>query len=130
MHLPSIQIYRGFAAFLVMMYHLMQLEQQELGRVGSTATPWISSIWQNGYAGVDVFFVISGFIMAHVTQNSARSAPAAAKFLFARFARIFPLWWFFVSAYALCKILIHVYINLDGESWAGLADRSPRLNIS
>jgi peptidoglycan/LPS O-acetylase OafA/YrhL len=39
-----------------------------------------------GAAGVDLFFVISGFIMATIAK------PSAGRFLFDRFWRIFPLW--------------------------------------
>jgi peptidoglycan/LPS O-acetylase OafA/YrhL len=43
-----------------------------------------------GRAGVDVFFVISGFIMFHTTQNNARTT---AQFWTDRIIRITPLYW-------------------------------------
>jgi len=32
-----------------------------------------SGIWDRGWAGVDLFFVISGFIMVYVTRETGRS---------------------------------------------------------
>jgi exopolysaccharide production protein ExoZ len=53
--------------------------------------------WSNfGASGVDIFFVISGFVMALTTQGSPRalSAPHAAyTFLLRRLIRVVPLYW-------------------------------------
>jgi exopolysaccharide production protein ExoZ len=45
-----------------------------------------------GAAGVDIFFVISGFIMAHVSRGKT-----AREFLTDRFWRIYPLWFVAMS---------------------------------
>ena len=51
-----------------------------------------------GFAGVDVFFVISGFIMAHTTHDAAGAAPAWS-FIRRRVARIYSGYWpFFLLA--------------------------------
>ncbi len=65
--IETIQVLRLFAAFSVMMVHLPLIE------VG---------IW-----GVDIFFVISGFIMMYVTDINDRS------FFLKRIIRIVPLYW-------------------------------------
>ena len=44
-------------------------------------------------SGVDLFFVISGFIMMHITPKAHRSWRDQAIFLFRRFARIYPAYW-------------------------------------
>ncbi len=69
--LRSIQYLRGLAALAVTAMH----------------TGWTYS--GIGAAGVDVFFVISGFIMVHVSRREA--APLA--FLRARALRVVPLYW-------------------------------------
>jgi exopolysaccharide production protein ExoZ len=71
----SIQYLRGFAAVGVLLYHASQ-------RAGAT--------FGAGAAGVDVFFVISGFIMWTV---SARRATGPGDFLLRRAGRIVPLYW-------------------------------------
>jgi len=92
--LYNIQFLRFVAAMLVVLYH------------SATQIPANDSIFQAifsagellGFAGVDIFFVISGFIMAH---TSAAHSGAAESFKFARrrLARIFSGYWpFFVLA--------------------------------
>jgi exopolysaccharide production protein ExoZ len=71
----SIQYLRGFAALAVVLYHASQ-------RAGPT--------FGAGAAGVDVFFVISGFIMWTI---SARRATGPGDFLLRRAGRIVPLYW-------------------------------------
>lgn len=71
----SIQYLRGFAALGVLLYHASQ-------RAGPT--------FGAGAAGVDVFFVISGFIMWTI---SARRATGPGDFLLRRAGRIVPLYW-------------------------------------
>jgi len=46
-----------------------------------------------GNAGVDLFFLISGFIMVYVTSNRDRGVKPAFEFLFSRACRIYPLYW-------------------------------------
>ena len=72
--LQSIQILRGLAASAVLAFHAAQ-------RSGHSFTI--------GAAGVDVFFVISGYIMWSVM----RDGPSPRSFLTRRLARIVPLYW-------------------------------------
>ena len=65
--IDSIQILRFLAAFSVMMVHL--------------------PLFGFGAWGVDIFFVISGFIMMYVTESNERN------FLVKRIIRIVPLYW-------------------------------------
>jgi hypothetical protein len=46
-----------------------------------------------GEIGVDVFFVISGFVMAPVTHGLPPGVRSARSFMAARFARVVPLYW-------------------------------------
>jgi exopolysaccharide production protein ExoZ len=73
--LRSVQYLRGFAAFGVLIFHAAQRSGREFGV---------------GAAGVDVFFVISGFIMWVVT---CRRPTGPAEFLLRRVQRIVPLYW-------------------------------------
>jgi exopolysaccharide production protein ExoZ len=71
----SIQYLRGLAALMVVANHTIPLQY---GLIGA--------------AGVDMFFVISGFIMWVVTQSRETSG---AEFLYNRIIRIAPLYWIF-----------------------------------
>ncbi len=108
MRLASIQIMRGLAALLVTLYHVRALETLAIADSGmvlsATGAPepgLMSGLWGNGFIGVDLFFVISGFIMVYVTRDLAQGWRPVASFLFARASRIYPLWWLFASVMVL-----------------------------
>lgn len=94
MKLPSIQLLRSLAALLVAIVHGAGFERTILQENGSAESPLVSGLFLNGYAGVDLFFVISGFIMVWVTRTQRHGANAGLEFLFARTTRIYPVWWF------------------------------------
>ena len=75
--LPEIQGLRAIAVTMVLLFHF-----QLLGA-------------QGGFAGVDMFFVISGFLMTSILQNR-REKPARkllSEFYSKRFWRIVPAYW-------------------------------------
>src|SRR6056297_2155052 len=96
MQLRSIQALRGIAAVLVMLSHLHGVETRY-----SEEAPILSSAWIFGVSGVDLFFVISGFIMVWVAGDLAANGRQAGAFLFARICRIFPVWWLFLGLMSL-----------------------------
>lgn len=93
MRLISIQYLRGVAALLIVVYHsFVQLERFGLDR----PAPQILS------SGVDIFFVISGYIIWHITfkNNVSRTT-----FVRHRLTRIVPLYWAITTLY-LAVLLI------------------------
>lgn len=107
MKLTSIQVLRGLAAFAVMMSHLYAMEANAVAQSGALDSPLLGAVWEKGFAGVDLFFVISGFIMVYVTAGRERGAASAADFALARASRIYPLWWLFMIATAIYFMMIH-----------------------
>lgn len=95
--LLNIQFLRFAAALAVVLYHASQHVQATGADSG-----WIFSAGQAaGFAGVDIFFVISGFIMFYTTRESAGPRPAL-DFLKRRLARIYSGYWpFFLLAAAV-----------------------------
>lgn len=80
--IASIQMLRGIAATMVVFVHLdIQLKRLAFGQIGSA---WMAT-------GVDIFFVISGFIMWVTTAK--RSQITGAEFMKNRIIRIVPLYW-------------------------------------
>ena len=77
-NLTSIQLLRAVAAMSVVFFHM-------------------ETVPQLGIFGVDIFFVISGFVMAMVTSQN--TAPGA--FLLSRIIRIVPLYWILTTALAV-----------------------------
>ena len=90
--LESIQALRGIAALLVLLFHMTAFQSQ-MAEGNPSDVKLVSGIWDNGWAGVDLFFVISGFIMVYVTQNFGRGLRDVGQFIVSRITRIYPLWW-------------------------------------
>jgi exopolysaccharide production protein ExoZ len=91
-NLTTLQSLRGFAALAVCIAHLQGVEAKLGGSL-------ILGKWAEiGFAGVDLFFVISGFVMAWVTRADQGHIAAIPRFYLHRFARIYPLWWIVLTA--------------------------------
>ncbi|WP_299260368.1 acyltransferase [uncultured Kushneria sp.] len=87
--LVSVQALRAFAAWLVVFHHFMQVffnfEADNLaGHLLST----------RGQMGVDIFFVISGFVIYITTADRSIKT---LRFLWQRAARIVPVYWFYTA---------------------------------
>lgn len=90
--LESVQALRGIAALLVLFFHMAEFQRQMLGsNISDIAL--VSGFWDRGWAGVDLFFIISGFIMVYVTRQTGRSVGDVRRFMTSRVTRIYPLWW-------------------------------------
>lgn len=86
----SIQVLRGVAALLVVAAHLQVIEQK-YSHGGVILPAWL----EYGKVSVDLFFVISGFVIATVTRGQFKSRRAAGHFLFQRMSRIYPPYWLY-----------------------------------
>jgi peptidoglycan/LPS O-acetylase OafA/YrhL len=88
-YLGRVQILRFFAATAVLFAHLQHEALAHLpGAVGFRPFSLI-----DGGFGVDLFFVISGFIMYHVSAEKFGCEGAAREFLVRRYLRIAPLYY-------------------------------------
>jgi exopolysaccharide production protein ExoZ len=91
-NLTSIQTLRGIAALVVALAHLHSVET----KFGADA---LLGNWAIvGFGGVDLFFVISGFVMVWVTRSDQGRLQTIPRFWLARFLRVYPLWWLALSA--------------------------------
>ena len=82
--LDGVQALRGIAAMLVVLLHYRvdlnnRYTQSNLGEL----------LFGQGYIGVDLFFVVSGFIIVYATHGQSLIVP----FLIKRFLRVVPLAW-------------------------------------
>lgn len=69
---------RGVAAVAVVLFHYSQLE----------GTPWL----RRGWLAVDVFFCLSGFVIAHSYQHKLEQGMGFLAFARARLSRLYPLY--------------------------------------
>ncbi len=110
--LQSIQALRFVAALAVIVFHINFL------LYGSPAIHAVLPITRSGYAGVDIFFVISGFIIFIVSTRidwSQGAQSPAFEFAFRRAARIYPVYWlcFLVST----ALIIAGAAQVAGTEW-------------
>ena len=85
--LNLLQVYRGIAAVLVVMFHLTDMSAQRLNQVT------FFNLFQAGWSGVDYFFVLSGFIMVYVHRSAIGKKDHLKSFLVKRAVRIYPIYW-------------------------------------
>ena len=81
---------RFVAALWVLLYHL----QGPLGEIGVMSIPVLSDVIRVGRLGVDLFFALSGFILAYTYLNRlgpGLQARATLEFWWLRLARIYPV---------------------------------------
>jgi len=98
--IDNIQALRGVAVLLVVCFHLGLSERKY-----SAADTLLPGVLQFGASGVDLFFVISGFVMVTVTRGKFRDRRQALVFLYHRVTRIYPLYWVY-SLLALAVFLV------------------------
>lgn len=73
---------------MVVFYHVARHMQKDLGYLP------LGSCSQFGHSGVDLFFVLSGFIIFFVHRSDVGNSARLSTFIERRFTRIYPLYWF------------------------------------
>jgi peptidoglycan/LPS O-acetylase OafA/YrhL len=96
--LDSLTAIRGFAALLVVCYHV------GITPLSHLCSP-VGQVAAKGFSAVGLFYVLSGFVLAY--NYAPRKATSYQRFLRARFARIYP-----VFALALLLALPRFYLHL------------------
>src|SRR4051794_9498627 len=83
--IPHMTGLRALAASMVLLLHLDEIHGNVLARH--------FLLVEQGYLGVDIFFVLSGYILSHVYSEMFLpiSIRAYGLFLWRRFARIYPV---------------------------------------
>jgi peptidoglycan/LPS O-acetylase OafA/YrhL len=88
--IESLQWLRALAALMVLIGHVLEEAAHYRGMgAAAAALPWTR--------GVDVFFVISGCVIALVAPRHAGSPAGAGAFLVRRVIRVVPLYWLFTT---------------------------------
>jgi exopolysaccharide production protein ExoZ len=86
--IQNIQALRGIAVLSVVFFHLLMIERKYGG--SRTILP---DLFQFGMFGVDLFFVISGFVMFTVSRGKFQIPKQTLRFIYHRMARIYPTYW-------------------------------------
>jgi peptidoglycan/LPS O-acetylase OafA/YrhL len=97
-YLPSLDGLRGIALLMVLVYH--------------TTEPSLASgplCW--GWTGVDLFFVLSGFLITGILFDTRAKANYFHDFFVRRALRIFPAYYFLWALLLLASLLFHGGLN-------------------
>lgn len=97
----SLQAGRAIAALLVVLYHIgMDMSLEKYFNMPEFYAPF-----SFGGAGVEFFFVLSGFIIFYAHRNDFNHPQRVKSYFFKRFARIYPTFWIiFIGVSALALI--------------------------
>lgn len=85
--LTGIEALRGIAALAVLLYHAARHVDAAYG------APMLMRVFQGGHAGVDLFFVLSGFLILHVHRGDIGRPERIGHYARQRFTRVMPLYW-------------------------------------
>ncbi len=85
-HVPALDGLRGLAVAFVLVHHLVRFAP------GGALGALIENVAYAGYVGVDLFFVLSGFLITGILLASREAKDYYPRFLLRRSLRIFPLY--------------------------------------
>jgi len=105
--LYGLQILRFFAAFSVLFGHTVH-EMHTFGGTSAAPEPFYFG------DGVDVFFVISGFIMYYISAGQFGVAHAQRTFLTKRLIRLVPLYWLFTALMVVAVLVVPAALAHNG----------------
>jgi exopolysaccharide production protein ExoZ len=106
--LKSIQVLRAVAAIGVLTLHAAT---EKITFLGGEPGPFKNFLL--GAAGVDLFFVISGFVMVYSSESLFGRTSGPRVFILRRIARIAPLYWAVTAA-----IILYIYAAHGAQLWA------------
>lgn len=85
--IPLLTPIRGFSALIVAYFHARLVIFPQWSEEIKSVTFFL----ENAYIGVDIFFILSGYVMMHVYRGSMNSTLSWSQFMWLRFSRIYPL---------------------------------------
>jgi len=118
-HIDSHAALRGIAALLVVGYHL------QFGATYLLPLEQATAFLQRSYLFVDLFFVLSGFIISYVndaTRSRSVTKAEVSSFLRARAARLYPLHLFVLAYFLVARIAIsalQIAMHRSPDQWDG-----------
>lgn len=115
---------RGVAVATVVLYHVFYVFAEP--RVASPLA-YLTAAMRLWWSGVDLFFVLSGFLIGGILLDAKPSPTYYKTFYIRRFYRIFPLYFSLLATYALTSHLLpqggevfpaFAYLTLTQNYWA------------
>jgi peptidoglycan/LPS O-acetylase OafA/YrhL len=105
-HMPALDGLRGIAVLTVMILHFTMFTPQN-------GVEWFyTSVVAGGWAGVDLFFVLSGFLITGILYDAKGSAFFFRNFYLRRTLRIFPIYYAFLAAQFIALPLVKAAMGM------------------
>ena len=109
--LKLIQVIRGIAATIVILVHVSS------STLVYFKTEWLYDIFKVGWNGVDIFFVLSGFIITFIHFDDLVKKQNIKQFFIKRFNRIYPIFWVVNTVAVGLLVLTKKYTMHNLFSW-------------
>jgi len=87
---------RGLAALWVLLFHYF--EARHAAELELVLPGWLTAFLRSGHFGVPIFFVLSGFVIAHSVGGQRVDSRFIGRFMFRRSIRLDPMYWFSIAA--------------------------------
>ena len=94
---------RGFACLLVALMHVTVTFSQTFHAY------FLWNFFKFGGGGVDIFFVLSGFIITYSNRQNIGKPATILKFVKKRLIRIFPIYWIIISIFLVLQVMLPAY---------------------
>src|SRR5215475_11681196 len=101
-HFPALDGLRGIAILLVLMVHSVPHIQGN-----STTVAALNSFFHSGIFGVDLFFVLSGFLITGILLDTKGSTHYFRSFYIRRILRLFPVYYGFLAVLTVIVPAVH-----------------------
>jgi peptidoglycan/LPS O-acetylase OafA/YrhL len=111
--LPALDGLRGLAILSVLAWHYVACIAPWDAPWGQTARRVLTYAW----SGVDLFFVLSGFLIGGIVLDNRRAANFITVFYARRALRILPLYWLLLVAFAASSALLAGRISAGADEW-------------
>lgn len=102
-NLNLVQVLRGVASLLVVFYHASINSNDVLNK------EFLFNAFMSGYSGVDIFFVLSGFIITYTGLKNYTQPGKMRLFVRRRLVRIYPTYWIIISLFLLAQMLLPAF---------------------
>jgi len=111
LRLPELDGLRGCAILLVIVWHYAAGRAQP---IPGTVMAFLIQPFKIAWTGVDLFFVLSGFLIGGILLDQRNSPSYFKTFYIRRICRIFPLWYLWMALWLLIPAILH-YFQLGAD---------------
>jgi exopolysaccharide production protein ExoZ len=108
--LSLIQGLRGVASLLVVLFHTSEQFKEKFNQ------NFLLNVFNFGFSGVDIFFVLSGFIIMYAHKTQIGDFKKIIPFLRKRLIRIYPIYWLLVSGLLIVTTFLTGISNFNINS--------------